>query len=173
MKKLLVATALVAASTAASAQDTKHFDGFHLGGETGYLHEDSDLNGVYFGGFAGFRKQTDNDIVFGVEGTFGKPDISVSSLGGSSEIDNLWTVMGSIGMVTGEEKRNLWSLGAGYAKTKASSNFGGGSFSDSNSAIAGFVGYERAIGDRLSLRARVTTYEFETFQGTVGLGLRF
>lgn len=182
MKKTLVLAAVIAAGTAAHAEmieagtaadDSKNFDGFHLGGEVGYLNDSSDLNGVYFGGFAGYRRQLDSNVVIGVEGTFGKPDIDETTLGVTAEVDNLWTAMGSVGFVTGAEGRDLWSLGVGYAQTKASATYSGTEVSDTSSGVGGFVGYERAMGDNLSLRVRVTTYEFDSYQGTVGLGFRF
>jgi len=173
MKKALIVAAVMAAGTVAHADDSKHFDGFHLGGEAGYLHDNSDLNGVYYGAFAGYRKQLDSNMVIGVEGTFGKPDLEASAFGAIAETDHIWTAMGTLGFVTGTDSRNLWSLGAGYAQTRATATFNGRETSDTGKGVAGFVGFERAMGDNLSLRARATTYEFESFQGTIGLGLRF
>jgi len=165
MKTLLTTAAILAAATTAHADNTKHFDGLYLGAEAGYIHDDNDVNGPYGGAFAGYRIQTNDDIVYGLEGTFGKPDISPYG----SDFMHLWTVVGSVGIATGNDKRNLWSIGAGYAQIKIDDYYA----NSANAEAVGFIGYERAFGSAFSLSLRLKTYEFESAQATIGLGLRF
>ena len=159
----MVGAALFASAGTVQAQDsTKHFDGGYAGVDAGYLDNGEGTNGFYYGLNLGFRKQTDSDIVFGVEGTFGQSDIEGANL-------DHWTALGSIGWAFGDEKRNLFSLGGGYVLLKTSYN----SFSHTGTGYAAFLGYEHAFGDNLSFRLRATTYEFETYIGTAGLSYRF
>ena len=169
MKKYLLASvALAAFSTTAFAQDEKHFDGGYLGGEIGYQDSGDGLNGVYYGATAGFRKQTDGGLVYGLEGNFGKADVDVGGV--SNIIDNQWSALGTVGWVFGNENRDMFSLGAGYVNVKVSA-LGQSATGD---GVASFAGYERAIGDNLSFRLRVTSYDaFDTFIGSAGFGFRF
>jgi len=169
MKKILIAAcALTAFSTTVFAQDAKHFDGGYIGGEIGYQDSGSGLNGIYYGATAGFRKQTDGNFVYGIEGNLGKANIDFGGV--SNIIDNQWSAMGTIGWVFGDENRDMFSLGAGYVRVKASAL----GFSSTGDGISSFAGYERAIGDNLSFRLRVTSYDaFDTFIGSAGFGFRF
>ena len=169
MKKYMIAGLLLATtSTAAFAQDTKHFDGGYLGGEIGYQDSGDGLNGVYYGATAGFRKQTDGGLVYGLEGNLGKADVDIAGI--NNIIDTQWSALGTVGWVFGNENRDMFSLGAGYVNIKVSAL----GQSETGDGIASFAGYERAIGDNFSFRLRVTSYDaFETVIGTAGFGFRF
>ena len=130
MKKLLVSgVAALALSTTATAQDEKHFDGAYIGAETGYQDSGNGLNGLYYGATLGFRKQTNSDLVYGIEGNFGKADVDVA--GFNNIIDNQWSIHGTVGWAFGAEKRDLFTLGAGYVGVKVSA----GGLSDTGTAF--------------------------------------
>ena len=169
MKKLLMTSvAALALATTATAQEEKHFDGGYVGAEAGYLDSGDGFNGLYYGTTLGFRRQNDSNYVFGVEGNLGKTNIDIGSF--DNIVDSQWSIHGTAGWVFGAEKRDLFSVGVGYAKVNVSA---GGS-STSGDGVSSFVGYERALGKNIALRFRVTSYDtFETFIGTGGVSLRF
>lgn len=169
MKKLLMSgVAALALTTTVTAQEEKHFDGGYVGVEAGYLDSGDGFNGLYYGTTLGFRKQTDSDVVFGIEGNLGKSNIDVGSF--DNVVDSQWSLHGTAGWAFGAEKRDLFSVGVGYVKVNVSA---GGS-SASGDGVSSFVGYERALSKNISLRFRVTSYDaFDTFIGTGGLSLRF
>lgn len=164
MRKQLIAAActiVAAASTAANAQDNKHFDGLFIGIDAGYLAADGGVDGAVANLIAGYRVQTDDNLVFGIEGTYGGADIDF--------IDNQWTVNGSVGWAYGADNRNLFSVGGGYVQVNASA-FG---FNATGDGYTAFTSYERAFNDYWSFRLKGTTYEFDTFIGTAGIAFRF
>lgn len=169
MKKLIAASAgLLALTTTATAQEEKHFDGGYLGAETGYLDSGDGINGLYYGATLGFRKQTDSNLVYGIEGNLGKANVDFA--GFNNIIDNQWSTMGIVGWVFGNESRDLVSVGVGYASVEVSA----AGASATGDGVSSFIGYERAIGSNLSFRMRVTSYDaFDTFIGTGGLSFRF
>lgn len=159
--KGLAIAGLMLSSVAATAQDDKPFDGFFVGAEGGYLVGEGDVDGLAGNFFGGYRKQLDNNLVVGVEGTFGTADVDF--------LDHIWTVNGTVGWVVGNDNDALFSIGAGYAEAKAS-GFG---FSSMGSGFSGLASYEKALGDTWSFRVKTTTLDFESFIGTVGLAARF
>lgn len=169
MSKFWVALiALAALPSNVSAQDSNHFDGAYVGGEVGYLGADNSVNGLYYGGSIGLRKQFDNDVVFGLEGNLGSSNADFGNF--DNVIDRQTSVMLTYGLAFGSVKRNLISVGVGYINTKVS--FDG--FSGSSGAVSSSVSYERALGSNLSARFRVTGYEgFDAFNATGGLIFRF
>ncbi|NVJ71609.1 MAG: porin family protein [Alphaproteobacteria bacterium] len=175
MKTYIAAAVILASATTAQAQDEKHFDGAYLGGEIGYEDARGGVDGVYLGALAGYRVQKDSDLVFGIEGTFGKTFTDIEVIGDNfdGDYDHEWSIMGTVGKAFGAEKRSLIFLGAGFAQQKVTISTT--NFSDSLTAetFAMALGYERAIGKNLSLRLRATTYEYKTVTGTFGLGYRF
>ena len=71
MKKIiLTAMTALTLATPTLAQDKKPFTGAYVGAEVGVM--DSEF---YYGGLLGYRKQTNNDWVWGLEGNVGKYDI--------------------------------------------------------------------------------------------------
>jgi len=171
MKTLLTTAAILAVATTTHADDTKHFEGSSLGGEVGYLSGDGPT-GTYYGGTLGLRKQTDSNIVFGLEGTVGTT--STGYYFDESDSENFykiqWSAMGTVGYASG---RNLFSVGTGFARAYSSYVYYGIEEDASYNALAGMVSYERAIGDHLSIRARVMTYKFDNYISSIGLALRF
>ncbi|WP_417451776.1 outer membrane beta-barrel protein [Kordiimonas sp.] len=163
MKKTLL-TATIAATLlgagAANAQDQKHFDGFYLGGEFGHTFSDGS-DDIYYGAVGGYRKQLDSNLVVGVEGTFGNADIQY--------LDHIWTVNGTVGYAFGAEKRDLIFGGVGYVKAKASA----AGYTETGSDISFIAGYERAIGDNLSLRVKANVYGDDTVVPSLGVAFRF
>jgi opacity protein-like surface antigen len=124
-----------------NAQDTKHFSKIYLGGEIGYLDIDPD-NNIAAGGFLGGKYQTDGDLVVGAE----------LSVIGTLEEDTigLFSLQGIIGTVTGEEKRNLFYIGAGYESGLGLANGEGLLSADEGFSI--IAGYGRAVHDNIALR---------------------
>lgn len=184
MNKIFAAGAmLLALTTTANAQEAKHFDGGYLGAEAGIFAlnaetsstGDSTETGVYYGVVAGYRVQTDSDLVLGVEAAFGTSDIGFTFIGDEDDfdlddvVDHQWQVLGTVGWAFGAEKRDLFSIGAGYAEVKLSPFTN--SFTDGS--LAAQASYERAVTDNLSLRVKATTYEFDSYVGTAGVSFRF
>tara|TARA_R110002096_G_scaffold359148_2_gene552216 strand:- start:748 stop:1257 length:510 start_codon:yes stop_codon:yes gene_type:complete len=169
MKNSIISTtfaALLAVTSTANADENKLFHGSFAGIEAGYLDAQNDVNGFYYGANLGFRAQSETGLVYGIEGTIGQ-----TNLNNAVDVDYQFSIMPTLGWALGDEKRNLVSVGAGYAKLKAS--ISGPNYSRSNDDFAAFVGFERAIGESLSLRTRVTTYGFDDFLATAGIGFRF
>ena len=160
--KLLTATAAATLllAGAANAQDDKHFDGFYVGGEFGHTFSDAS-DDIYYGAVAGFRKQLNNDFVVGVEGTFGTADITY--------LDHIWTVNGTLGYAFGEDKRNMIFGGVGYVEAKASNAL----YTERGSDVSFIAGYERAVGDHISVRVKANVYGDDTVVPSVGVALRF
>lgn len=175
MKTAIFAAAAVLAATTTAQADDKTFDGAYFGGEVGYNDMGDGVNGVYFGAFGGWRKQTDSDLVYGIEGTFGKTsaDTTVGGITFDDVYDHEWTAVGTLGMVVGESKRTLLSIGGGFVQQKATVSYGGNSASATGEGYVVTAGVERAIGENMSLRLRATTYEFDTAGISLGFGFRF
>ncbi|NVJ96606.1 MAG: outer membrane beta-barrel protein [Alphaproteobacteria bacterium] len=175
MKKTLIAAAAVLAATATAQADDKVFDGGYVGGELGYTDAGDGVNGAYFGAFGGYRKQNDSGLVYGIEGTFGKTsaDLTAGGIKFDDVYDREWTVMGTLGTVVGESKRTLLYVGAGFVQQKASISYGGYSESATGESYVVSAGFERALGENMSLRLRASTYEFEIASVALGLGFRF
>jgi len=181
LKTTLTAAALLAATSTVSvaAQDTssdKLFDGPYIGADFGA----SDGGEIYYGANLGFRKQTDNNLVLGVEGTFGdyatEEDFSFFGQSVTAGIDYTWSVNGYVGFVFGQNKNNLLKLGAGYNNIHAYAESGGDSAGDTLSDVTGFVGYERAFNNKMSLRLQVNYLKIDDSDGgqaTVGLAYNF
>jgi opacity protein-like surface antigen len=155
-----VAAAMLFAGAANAQEDNKHFDGFFLGGEFGHTFSDAN-DDIYYGAVGGYRVQLDNNIVVGLEGTFGNADIQY--------LDHIWTVNGTVGYAFGAEKRDLIFGGVGYVKAKASA----AGFSETGSDVSFIAGYERAVGDHVSLRVKANVYGDDTIVPSVGVAFRF
>lgn len=171
MKTIITAAAILAAAPTALGQDTKFFDGGYLGADVGYV-SDNGIDGITYSGVAGWRRQTDSGLVYGLEGSFGSASANLGYDESISEdfYKTHWTATGVIGFA---QDRNLLTLGAGYGQIKSSYSFGNGDITVTGKALVVAGGYERAIGDNLSLRAKVTSYEFNNFIGSVGIAMRF
>lgn len=163
MKKLLLATALMAGMGVANynTAEAKSFDGLYLGLQGGYQNgsvdgtldltplalgtgsRDVDVDGLELGGFAGFRRQLDNNIVLGVElgGLFSNADGSIRdtfAVGDSITVDK-----------NGEM---YISFKPGYAVKD-------------NALLYGIVGYQRANFDLSYSDGTNTTSSDDDFDG--------
>lgn len=174
MKNSIITTLFTAllATTVASADENKLFQGGFAGVEAGYFKDTDSYDGFYYGTNIAVRGQSDTGLVYGVEGTFGKTSIDTDTRVDSG-IDYQWSIMPTVGLAFGDDKRNLIALGAGYAQVKASARYLGREISSTSDGVSGFISYERALGTQISLRVRATTYEFNSYFGTVGVGIRF
>ena len=176
MKHITAAIAVaITGASAVQAEGEKYFDGGFIGAEVGYLDAGDGANGLMYGATAGFRKQTDSDMVYGIEGSFGtsKVDISVGNFVVPDIDYQVWTALATVAWVAGSDKRNLLSLGAGVVYNTAELTYAGQSVSANGTSIAGAVSFERAIGSNFSVRVRASTIEFENYIGSVAAILRF
>lgn len=159
---------VVGISHAAWAQESDdRFAGLYLGAEAGANFNDSDLGdaGFTFGGIAGYRWQSSSNFLWGIEGTFGKPE-SPSSLGTIFDVDYNydWSAAVTAAITFGDT--NLIFAKAGWAGLQADRNairyepdengnpqpvgFSRQGFHDDGLRLG--LGYEHAISDSLSLR---------------------
>lgn len=159
IKAALVAGAALLSFSAHA--DDKNFDGPYVGAEVGYTEFSGGSDGVYYGGLVGFRKQLDNKLVLGLEGSFGSADIDF--------LDHIWSVGATVGYVLGDSKKGLLYVGSGYAESKSSA-FGatvkGGDYTVK-------LGYEHVLNNTLSLRVQTYTVAFDAEVMTLGLIARF
>ncbi len=163
----------------AQTYDEKHFSGIYIGSEIGYYDGKDGIGGLSYGAALGIHGQS-GGFVYGLEGRFGKAEAETGARvifeGGEAvgaKVDYLWAITPTIVWVVGREGRGLLSVGVGYGKFSASTPVSGSVNVSSAETVTGFVGYEYALGSRSSLRLRVTTSEFDSYQATVGFVLRF
>ena len=181
-------------STGHVAAQEKHFDGFYIAVDTGIRsaktidHAGEQFrtgNKLYYAGAVGWRKQSDEDWVFGLEGTFGdiqgfQHQFFANGLS-TARVRNVWSANGYIGRVFGKKKRNLILAGGGYASMRAGFNavFNGAVFrpSEPGGGYRAFFGYERALFRSIHLRLQGSYFDFgnqvDTFIGTAGLSVNF
>jgi opacity protein-like surface antigen len=138
------------ATTQVNAQDDKYFSKLYIGGETGYIDIGTN-NGFALGGFIGGRYQTDSNLVLGLE-------LDINGTVGEDNNIGLASFLGTIGIATGKEKRNLFYVGGGYEGAfgldDSAELFGG----DDGYSIVG--GYERALSDHIALRLQAKYISF-------------
>jgi opacity protein-like surface antigen len=147
---LFLILTLITASHA-SAQDVKYFSKLYLGGEIGYLDIGTD-DGFVGGLFLGGSYQTDGDIVLGVE---------IGGLGTTSDQNDfgLLSITGTVGLVTGDDKRNLFYIGGGFEGAIGLDDVEDSFFQDDNGfSIVG--GYERALHEHIALRLQAKYLNF-------------
>ncbi|WP_339863042.1 porin family protein [Paremcibacter congregatus] len=164
MKK--ITTALLAGLTAlsmtsfAQAQDAgKTFNGAYAGAEVGYnSYEFADNfreDAVYYGAFAGYRVQMDNDLVLGLEGRFGDSsattDLGIS--GAEFVAGRQLGVDATIGYALGAEKNVLAYALVGYSNQKITGKLAGVEESNNGDGIRFGLGAEYAVTETISLRA--------------------
>ncbi|NVJ96840.1 MAG: outer membrane beta-barrel protein [Alphaproteobacteria bacterium] len=163
-KTLLTAAAATTLFTAAAgaADDDRKFDGVYGGVEAGvdWTKLAGDVKrdrSVYYGGVLGFRTQMDNDMVIGLEGTFGDSGYNNHATGFKSEYE--WSAGLTLGQAFGDDGANLIYGKAAYVKTRFKpTGETGEAFSDAGWRFGG--GYERALSENLSFRlgGDYTTY---------------
>ncbi len=152
-----LAAALISATTAVSADDTKKFDGVFAGVEAGYVDFGSGIDAFIYGIEAGYRKQLDNNVVIGIEGTLSDADLN--------GVDFIWSTTATLGRAFGTDNKHLIFLGAGFAQLNAENGTG--------EAFKADLGYEYALDNGISFRTKLSTYEFDSVQVTGGLSYRF
>ncbi|WP_417450829.1 outer membrane protein [Kordiimonas sp.] len=175
--KTFVATTTVAALLAgtASAQDVKHFEGIYSGIEAGVdwtkmsAGEKKDRS-IYYGGVLGYRMQSDTNMVFGLEGTFG--DTGYNQLD-ARNTDYEYSGSLILGQAFGDDGRNMVYGKAGYVRTRfdLTDSADGGAYNEGGWRFGG--GYERALTNGLSFRTGLdyTTYGDGIKQWTGKAGL--
>ena len=179
-KTLIAATAASLLAGAANAADgDKQFDGLYGGIEAGVdwtklAGEAKRDRSLYYGGVLGFRSQMDNNMVLGLEGTFG--DSGYKNNAQNLKLGYEWSASLTLGQAFGRDGANLVYAKAGYVETRVKEIDG----EDVSSKLDGWRfggGYERALTDNMSLRlgADYTTYGDETsgWQTKAGLLLKF
>jgi opacity protein-like surface antigen len=161
-------------SSLCSAQSAdKHFQGPYVGADVGI----DDSGDVYYGGTFGLRSQGDNNMVFGIEGTFG--DLTTSQTNGNTRlrVRYAWSATGVLGYAFGSENRNLIFTNLGYGETNVGLRQGTVSASESFSGFRVGLGYERAITDNISVRLQGTYQDVGNIGnliiGTIGASYRF
>jgi len=169
------ATALLSGA-ASAADDQKPFDGVYAGAEVGVdwtkLAGQKYDSSLYYGGVLGMRRQADNDMVIGLEGTFGDTGYKTGAAGMNTDYE--WGISGILGQAYGD---NLFYGKVGYVETKfdATENAAGGTFRNGGWRFG--AGYERALSNGLSLRlgGDYTTYGegVKSWQTKAGLIARF
>ncbi|PCI32894.1 MAG: hypothetical protein COB54_05765 [Alphaproteobacteria bacterium] len=153
---LIAGLAALAITTAAQAEDKK-FDGAYAGAELGYNSFDFTdglkKDAVYYGGFVGYRKQLDNNLVFGLEGRFGDSSAS-ADLTSDVEIraGRQLGVDATLGYVFGQKKDILAYGFVGYTNMKLTGAVGNESESLNGDGVRFGLGTEYAITDQISLR---------------------
>lgn len=175
---VLAATTLATASANAQSGDQK-FTGAYGGIEAGVdwtkLAGDvkRDRN-IYYGGVIGYRVQMDNNMVVGLEGSFGDSGYKNNATGANSDYELGASVV--VGQAFGRDGSNLLYGKAGYVRARFDPSADkGDSYNDSGWRFGG--GYERALNDNLSLRVGgdYTTYgkDKKGWRATAGLLARF
>jgi len=174
-KTAALAATLTLASTATFAEE-KHFDGPYIGADIGV----SDGGEFYYGANAGIRKQTENNIVFGAEATFGdyatSEDLFIGGQAATIGIDYTWSLNGYVGYVFGDTQRNLVKIGAGYNAIHAYGKSATESVGETVDDVTAFVGYERAFKGGWNLRTTVNYLKIEDADGaqfSLGVAYQF
>ncbi|SDD53324.1 outer membrane protein [Kordiimonas lacus] len=171
---VVTASTLLAAG-ASAADGERKFDGAYAGIEAGvdWTKLAGDVKrdrSLYYGGVIGFRRQMDNNMVYGLEGTFGDTGYNNNATGMKSEYE--WSASLTLGQAFGSDGANLIYGKAGYVRTRFDpTSADGDAFNDNGWRFGG--GYERALGESLSLRvgADYTTYGDDKNAWTTKAGL--
>ena len=165
------ATALAIAiiTTSGAAADDVSFNGVFVGVEGGYdsttFGGEKD-NSVYIGGLAGYRFQTYNNLVLGVEGTYGKNNYD--SFGGFdfSTIDygKEWSISATAGIAFGDDSQNLIFGKIGYMETRREitddTNI---VINDKDTGLRWGGGYERKFLENFSVRLSADYAKLDDF----------
>lgn len=169
-KLWLTTMAMSTIMSATSFADDKLFDGLLVGGELGASFVDFGQvhqSGLYYGGLIGYRKQTSDNWVYGIEGTLADTNQSIegsSSFGSIFELDfkYQWSAAATMGKTFGSNNTNLIFGKLGYNRYKYSFEFpdqivppANIPSSQTQGGILLGVGYERSMNNSLSLRVGV------------------
>lgn len=174
-----VAASTLFTAAATAADDERKFDGIYGGIEAGldWTKLAGDLKrdrSYYYGGVLGYRTQMDNDMVVGLEGTFGDNGYNNNATGLKATYE--WSTSLVLGQAFGADRSNMIYGKAGYVKTRFNpSSAADDAFGDAGWRFGG--GYERALGDNLSFRlgGDYTTYgdDKSGWSGRAGILARF
>ncbi len=160
-KTILTASVIALGLTSATqADDDKKFNGAYVGAEVGVdwtkiaTPVDRDRS-FYYGGILGYRNQSDNGLVVGIEGTFG--DSGFQGPDGTKSTYE-WSTSLTLGTAFGDDGSNLIYGKAGYVQARFNPTGANNSFNEGGWRFGG--GYERSISENVSLRlgGDYTTY---------------
>lgn len=181
LSKAIFTTAAAATlfTAAATAQDDKHFHGAYGGIEAGMdwtkLAGDAKKDrSIYYGGVLGYRVQTDNNMVMGLEGTFGDSAYKNDTTGANSDYEIGASLI--LGQAFGADGANLIYGKAGYVRARFDpSAASDDAYNDGGWRFGG--GYERALNQNISFRlgGDYTTYgkDRNGWRATAGLIAKF
>ena len=182
IKTTLVAGFLALAMTSAVQAEDKKFDGAYAGAELGYNSFDFadgvKKDAVYYGGFIGYRKQLDNNLVFGLEGRFGDSS-ATADLTDDVEIKagRQLGVDASVGYVFGQNKDILAFGFVGYTNVKLTGAAGNATESINGDGVRFGLGTEYALTNQFSLRLTGAYANYEgdpsDYQLNAGVVYRF
>ena len=182
IKSTLFAGLAVLAMTSAVQAEDKKFDGAYAGVELGYNSFDFTdglkKDAVYYGGFVGYRKQLDNNLVVGLEGRFGDSSAS-TDLTSDVEIraDRQLGVDATLGYVFGKNKDILAFGFVGYTNMKLTGVVGNRNDSVNGDGVRFGLGTEYALTDQFSLRLTGSYANYDGFpsdyQVNAGVVYRF
>lgn len=151
------------------ASASKPFTGFITGANIGISHmevnthqgsvSDTDMN---YEVLLGYRVQTDNQWVWGIEGALGDSRVNIDTANSQLDFDYAWHWTLTLGKVIGDNSEQLIYLKAGvggiqvdpvvHGVAQAVDNYQGGYFG---------LGYERAVSESFSLRVQATYIEYD------------
>lgn len=185
------AAALVFSSLASPAladDEDGDFSGGYAGGEVGYLSVDTDIGilgnigGVYYGGYMGYRGQSDNRMVYGVEGYFGgasnNTTITVGSASATVDMGRIFGVDGILGYAASDKV--LVFAHAGYVNAKVMASTSGiappVTVSDSEGGWRAGGGIEVKMSEKVNGRLKLSYGKIEDlkfFAAIAGLQVGF
>lgn len=153
-KTILTAAVFSFGLAGATQADDYKFDGIYggleLGGNFTKLNGDKkrDRN-FYYGGLLGYRTQSDEGIVLGLEATLGDTGYDNKALRRRSTYE--WSTSVTFGSVFGAEEDNLIYGKIGYVQGRFR-DYGKTPRSFNDKGWRAGAGYERSITDNISLR---------------------
>jgi len=159
LKKSKAVLALSVLLAAPAAAEETSFSGIFIGAEGGY--DSSKFNGgsdgtVYIGGIAGYRFQTYNNLVLGIEGTYGKNNYDGFGGFDFSTVDygNEWSVSATAGIAFGDDSQNLIFGKIGYMETRRDiiNDETSAVTKDKDTGLRFGGGYERKFLENFSVR---------------------
>lgn len=175
----LTALAVWALMTPAAYAQDKQFDGLFLGGEVGASIVDfgtDGQSGLYYGGLVGFRIQTSNGWVYGIEGALADTDRSFDDDNNFGSIFSLdfkyqWSAAATLGKTFGSGGNNLVFAKLGYNRHKYDFDLPDAvspppefPSSATRDGILIGLGYERALSRSANFRLGVDFADSDDFQ---------
>ena len=162
---------LICANLVSPAQAQGDFSGGYAGAEVGYLGIDTngiltnDPNGVYYGGFLGYRGQNSSGLVYGIEGYFGDSSANASEMIGPITVNvDMGRIFGFDGILGyAASNKVLIFAHAGYinAKITLSTPSLPISVSDSEGGWRAGGGVEVILKNNVNIRVKISYGEIE------------